>query len=67
MAVNQITSTGYEPVSRSRTHHKAEALLEVDVTDAAISFEESLHIFLPGGGAQAANENTTPAHPFCTN
>lgn len=44
------------------THHKAKAFLEVDVSDAAVAFEESLHILLSGCGAQPADENTTPAH-----
>ena len=44
------------------THHKAEAFLEVDISDAAVSFEEPLHILLPGRRAQAADENTTSTH-----
>lgn len=44
------------------THHKAETLLEVDVSDAAVPFEEPLHILLPGRGAQTTDENTTSTH-----
>lgn len=44
------------------SHHKAEALLEVDVSDAAVPFEEPLHVLLPSRRAQSADENTTPAH-----
>ena len=44
------------------THHKAEALLEVNISDAAVSFEEPLHILLSGRRTQTADENTTPAH-----
>lgn len=44
------------------THHKAEAFLEVDVSNAAVPFEEPLHILLSGRRAQTADENTTSAH-----
>lgn len=42
--------------------HKAEAFLEVNISDAAVSFEEPLHILLSGRRAQTADENTTSAH-----
>lgn len=44
------------------TDHKAKAFFEINISNAAVSFEESLHILLPGRGAQAADENTTPTH-----
>lgn len=44
------------------THNKAKAFLQVDISDASVSFEEPLHILLPGRGAQAADEDATPAH-----
>lgn len=44
------------------THHKAEAFLEVDVSNAAVAFEEPLHILLSRRWAQPADENTTSAH-----
>ena len=44
------------------THHEAEAPLQVDVSDAAVSLEEPLHVLLPGRGGQAADEDTTSAH-----
>lgn len=47
---------------RRATHHKPEASLEVDVSDATVAFEEPLHVLLPGRGAESADENTTPAH-----
>lgn len=47
---------------KSSTHNKAEAFLQVNIPDASVSFEEPLDIFLPGGGAQAADEDATPAH-----
>lgn len=50
------------PVVVQATDHKAKALLEVDVSDAAVPLEEPLHILLPGGGAQPADEDATPAH-----
>lgn len=42
--------------------NKAKAFLQVDISDASVSFEEPLHILLPGRGAQAADEDATPAH-----
>lgn len=44
------------------SYHKPEASLEVDVSDAAVSFEEPLYVLLPGRGAQPADENTTTTH-----
>lgn len=44
------------------TDHKAKAFFEINISNAAVSFEESLHILLSGRGAQAADENTTPTH-----
>lgn len=44
------------------THHEAKTFLEVDVSDAAVSFEEPLHILLSGRWTQTADENTTAAH-----
>lgn len=49
-------------VQSGRAHHKAEAFLEVNISDAAVSFEEPLHILLSGRRAQTADENTTSAH-----
>lgn len=51
---------------RSVTHHKAESSLQVDISDAAVSFEKPLHILLSGRGAQPADENTTSAHDLVT-
>lgn len=44
------------------THHKAKAFFEVNISDAAVSFEEPLHILLSGRWAQTADENTTSTH-----
>lgn len=44
------------------THHKAKTFLEVNISDAAVSFEEPLHILLSGRWTQPADENTTAAH-----
>lgn len=51
---------------RSVTHHKAESSLQVDISDAAVSFEKPLHILLSGRGAQPADENTTSTHDLVT-
>ena len=40
------------------TDHKAESSLEVDVTDATVAFEEFLHVPLPCGRVQTADEDT---------
>lgn len=44
------------------THHEAEASLQVDVPNAAVSLEKPLHVLFSGRRAQAADEDTTPAH-----
>lgn len=49
-------------VTVEETHHEAKASLEVDVSDAAVSFEEPLHVLLSGRRAQATDENTTSTH-----
>lgn len=50
------------PPPARRTHHEAEAPLEVDVADAAVPFEEALHVLLPGGGVQPPDEDAAAAH-----
>lgn len=44
------------------THHKAKAILQVDLTDAPVSLKELLNISLSGVWAQVANEDATAAH-----
>lgn len=46
------------------THHKAKAILQVDLTDASVSLKELLHISLSGVWAQVADEDTTAAHSY---
>lgn len=44
------------------TYHEPKAPLEVDISDAAVAFEEPLHVLLSSRGAESADENTTPTH-----
>lgn len=44
------------------SYHKAEAILQVNLPDAPIAFEEFLHISFTGMGAQTADEHATSTH-----
>lgn len=44
------------------THHKPKASLQVDISDATVSFEEPLHVLFSGRGAQPTDEDTTSTH-----
>lgn len=48
------------------THHKAKPILQVDFPDPSVSFEELLHVPLPGVWAQVADEDATTTHCYLT-
>ena len=51
---------------KTKTYHKSESIFQVDLPDPSVSFEELLHVPLPGMRAEAADEHTTPAHVALT-
>lgn len=48
--------------SGNHPYHKSKAPFQIDVSDAAISLEKSLHILLPGSRVQPPNEYAAATH-----